>query len=248
MTKVFKITESMSKNRKILGLVSMMSPVELMKALVSNFELLPKEAAQVVYGLKKNSEGLSGGSIETNKMYPVPPSMKGSNDEDEFSLDEYSLRAGPDDDGRGKFPPDPRPSPDSFPYDPVFVNYMNNPKRKRPITSGKENDGEGNGIYQRNFHSPDGDMPGQGSSWSVHGRKGWSSAPGEFEIPPKSIKKADPVEFSQPLAGGQANHPPNAGDTEDGTVFMNDPNVGQTIWVPGRQGARSAPFRTYRKR
>lgn len=152
-SKVNVIVEDMCKNAKALGLVSMMGPIELMKGLMKHKELVPKDAAKVVLDLKKKAEGLSGASIETNKGFPVPASMKaGPEDED---VDEAITTVGggtkvrgggggPDVIKRHHFPPDPRPNYDSSGeddegiYKASFVNYMNNPKRKRPMMSGIE--------------------------------------------------------------------------------------------------------------
>ena len=146
--KVKTITETMCHNDKAMGLVSMMRPIELMKALVKHKELMPKDAAKVVLDLKKKAEGMASPGIETNKMYPVPSSMKDGGEDDDVEEGvsaggnkiAYGQGGGPDVVKRHHFPPDPRPSSNDYPYDDTFVNYMNNPKRKRPMTSGKEID------------------------------------------------------------------------------------------------------------
>ena len=308
--KVKKITEAMCRNNKVLGLVSMLRPIELMKALVRHKDLVPKDAAKIIFNLKKKAdEGMASPGIETNKSFPVPSCMKDNGEDEE--MEEGSLSAlskdvwggpRPDDDGSGKFPPDPRPNYDQpggeFPYEKSFTNYMNNPKRKkgyknlqmshkRPEPIDPEDvdsqphhpggtragnikhkppfrtdlklgqpggDGAGGaGMYSKSGpHSRSNAMPGQGTSWSTKGEPGWSASPKgkRFDRPPQSIRKKDRthVEFSQPTQGGQALRPDNAGDNDEETPsFMKDPNVGQTIWTPGRQKSRSAPYRTYRK-
>lgn len=275
------IIENLYQNKKALGLVSMMAPVELMKALVKNLDLVPKDAARVVLDLKKRVEGISNPGIESNKMYPVPPQHRKDPEDDQqdegvlgrpWGKDSYH---GPAGFSRHQFPPDPREEPGEYPYDDVFVHYMNKPKRKKPIMNSREpkvkhknpldidlrsgqpgGDGAGGGgIYRRSFHSRDNDTPGSGTSWSKQGKPGWSSSPKgkEFDVPPKSIKKSKPVELSQPVSGGQAKRPPNAGDNDGEPSFMKDPNVGQTIWDPktGKSGTsnfRKKPWRGYSRR
>ncbi len=264
----------MCKNRKALGLVSMMTPIELMKTLVQNTDLLPKEAAKVVMGLKKHVENIAAPGIEGNQMYPIPPSHRkdpeDNQDEDAEELDELGGGGGPGPIDRHHFPPDPREEPGDYPYDDVFVNYMNNPKRKKPLMTGREpkvrtkrnplnpnlgagqpgGDGAGGGGMHRRA-SGNGAMPGSGGSFTTAGTAGWSSSPAgqEFEIPSKSIKRSQRSNNE----GGQANHPPNAGDNDGNPNFMKSTNVGQTIWTPGtgRSGTsnhRMKPYRGYGKR
>lgn len=283
--RVNMISETMCKNHKALGLVSMMQPIELMKALVKHKDLLPKDAAKVILDLKKKVEGMVSPGIETNKEFPVPASMRGPNEEDE-EFEEIALGrpqgksvslVGPPEIKRHHFPPDPRADSNDYPYDDTFVNYMNNPKRKRPMMSHVEIDPEdlgsepilpggtragnvkhknpldidfrsgqpggdgagGGGIYQKSRHSRDNDMPSQGRSWNIRGPAGWASVlqGHEFEVPPKSIKKAGPVELSQPVSSLSSRGPDNAGDNEyDIPSFMKNSNTGAQISVVGYGG------------
>lgn len=290
-----KIIEDLCRNSKIVGLVSMMKPVELMKALVKHKDLLPKDAAKIIFDLKKKAEGMGQSAIEPNKQFPVPPTLRGADKDDPADeIEELSVPSGktvwgqgggPDAIRRHHFPPDPRSTGQDFPYEDTFVNYMNGPKRKRSLTTvqmshkdliGKILEGEkrnlkykpdltpdlyqgqaggdgagGLGIYSKNGpHARNNRTSSQATSWDTRGDPGWAASLNdkEFEVPPKSIKKADPVEFSQPTGGGQAHRPNNAGDDDDTPSFMKDPNVAQTIWVPGRQPAHSAPYRNWRRR
>jgi len=264
----------MCRNKKAMGLVSMMSPIELMKGLVKDLDILPKDAARMVMDLKKYSEALSNPSIETNKEYPVPAAMRNQpedNQEENAALGRPQGKSsfhGPTGFPRHHFPPDPREKPGDFPYDDVFTNYMNSPKRKKPLMTGREpkvktkqnplnpnfgagqpgGDGAGGGGMHRRS-SGNGSMPGSGASFSVHGPSGWSSAPpgAEFDVPPKTIKRA------RRKSELTTNRPPNAGDNDGTPSFMKTPNVGQTIWDPktGKSGTsnhRMKPWRGYGKR
>jgi len=263
--RVKRITEDLYKNKSAMGLVGLLDPVDLMKALVQDLDLLPKEAAKVVYDLRQRSEGLSSLSIEPGKEYPVPPTHKGADVDDIDDVDENSGLArgnaktvwggpGPEGIKRHQFPPDPREEPGDYPYDDVFVNYMNNPKRKKPLMNAKDKetnvkhknpldidlrsgqpggDGAGGGgIHQRTYHTRTGDQPGSGTSWSTKGKPGWSHhlKDKEFNTPPQSIRKKD----KKPVESGK---PDNAGDNDGEPQHLKQPNVGQNIPTIGFGGA-----------
>lgn len=281
--------EDVVKNKRVLGLVSLMEPTDLMRTLVKLLDVQPKSAAKMVLSLKRKAEGLSGGTIETNKEFPVPSNMRDDEGTDEEMEESSALargnakvswgRPGPDPVNRRHFPPDPQAhsfggkgEPDDeddqdFPYGASFTNYMNGPKRKKPLTSGREPKvkrkgafdvslhsrqpgGHGTGAHSKVQHSRANDTPSGGRSWNRQGSTpGWAGSLKDNEFDPFQRRVAKQTKNPIPLEDKMA----NAGDDDDEPSIFKEPNTGGTIWDPknGKSGTsnwRGTPWRGYKKR
>ena len=190
---------------KVLGLLKIMKPLDLVNILMKKMDLRPKEASRIVVNLLKK--------VHTKESLQ--------------ELDFVSFIPKPIDKGRG-FPPPPIKRPTEWPYDNMTVAIMDphsKGKKKGLTTSfdpadgapGLEDpniiiadpskvrrDGPGHGapgLQQKNSpHSIDGDQSSSSSSWSKTGPKGWARSMKSFDMPDNSSsQQADPVAGPPPL-------------------------------------------------
>ena len=182
---------------KVLGLLKIMKPLDLVNILMKKMDLQPREASKIVINLLKK--------VHTKD------SLK--------ELDFVSFIPKPIDKGRG-FPPPPIKRPTEWPYDSQTVAIMDpHSKGKKkglvssfdPLEDKSEEDpniiiadpskirrdgpGHGaSGLQQKNSpHSIDGDQSNSGSSWNKMGAKGWARSMATYEIPDDSSTQSEPV-------------------------------------------------------
>lgn len=116
-------------DKKVVGLVKIVKPLDILKTLVKHFDLLPKDAAIATLGLVKGSdpiqferlvrEGLPLGVMKTGQ-FPVPNKLKKKKD----SLEEISPLRGEPEFSKNVFPPEHhREFPNEFPYDDANVRW-----------------------------------------------------------------------------------------------------------------------------
>ena len=263
------ISEAMCKNKKALDLVMRLKPTDLMKSLISDMALVPKDAAKVVMSLRKQAE-----SVMVRRDFPTPTTLKGDDEvinslTNPEELDEFAGAHGPESPPRHHLPPDPIDEPGEWPYDDMTTAGMatKNKQRKRSITSSKKpkkrinryvfgnvNDKDlavtapgvsGKGVSQKSAPHSDGDQPSGGSSWSTRGRPGWSSSPPgkEFEIPPKSLFTKDRKRIED-----DNQKVVNAGDNDDEPSIFKNANTGQGIPQMGHGGRNPGRRLGFRKR
>lgn len=116
-------------DKKIVGLVKIVKPLDILKTLVKHFDLLPKDAAVATLGLVKGSdpvqferlvrEGLPLGVMKAGQ-FPVPNKLKRKKD----SLEEISPLRGEPEFQKHLFPPEKhRKMASTFPYDDQTVRW-----------------------------------------------------------------------------------------------------------------------------
>jgi len=139
-----RVIDKLISTKKVLDIVKLMQPLDIASVVAVELDLHPLDAARAAVGLIKHNhdvhyEGLAGGSIETNKEFPVPPDRRRKNHVDP----EVGIEAGyHKDEGmmakpqgkidvtprhvipRHHFPPDPRDRPEGWPYDDATVAGM----------------------------------------------------------------------------------------------------------------------------
>lgn len=189
------LVEKLVADTKVLGLVKMMQPVDVVAIISKDLDLFPDEAERVTSSLlhhAHNCEGMSSPGIESNKKYPVPEKLR------KKDIEEYINIVPKYDFSRYHFPPDPVDEPGEWPYDDMTKAAIDpkNKSRKRPLMQGpldtdlRKNqpggDGAGGkGIYSKNApHNRHNSTP-SGRSWDRKGTPGWSSSPQgkEFSLP-----------------------------------------------------------------
>lgn len=157
---ISSVVDKLIMNKKILDIVKLMAPLDIAKVIAIELDLHPVDSAKAALGLIKHNhdvhyEGLAGGSIETNKQYPIPPAKRRKNhvnpeigieagykkDEGMMAKPQGKTDATPHHDiPRHHFPPDPRDRPEGWPYDAATKAGMDPAKRghRRGLTSGKD--------------------------------------------------------------------------------------------------------------
>ena len=127
---VKRLVREFLTDKKVVGLVKLVQPIDLVKALARDFGLHPKDAVSVTLDLIKGSdpvkfenlvrEGLPLGSWEPNSQFPVPNRLKRKKD----SLEELSPLRGEPEFQKHLFPPEHhRNFPSEFPYDQATVRW-----------------------------------------------------------------------------------------------------------------------------
>lgn len=117
-------------DKKVVGLIKLVKPIELVKALVRDLGLCPADAASATLELVKGSdpvqfeqlvrEGLPIGSWEPNSQFPVPNKLKKKKD----NLEELSPIGAYPDFRKAEIPPEHhRSMPNEFPYDDQSVRW-----------------------------------------------------------------------------------------------------------------------------
>ena len=185
--------------KRIIGLVKMMKPLDIFAVLAKDLSLCDEDAEIATKNLLQHVhnvhyEGLSYPSIETNKQYPVPPTMK-----KEFAINATTMSAAPEI-NPDEFPPAPLSRAPGWPFDSATLAAMS-PRQKGkqiPLMQGpfdpnkKQIGGSGNGIFSKNSpHCKDNSTSTSGASLNIKGTPGWSSSPPgkEFDLPEKRNKK-----------------------------------------------------------
>lgn len=197
------IIDKLIANQKVVELVKMMQPVDIVAVISTDLGLQSQSASSVVSNLLRRIEGVASPAIETNKQYPVPSVIRRDNNVDEDfvnNLGQTAPEMNPD-----EFPPEPRKKPGEWPYDAMTTAAMSpkNKGRRRGMIDSKtpgENPfnanlkkrlqpggdyGGSQGIYSRNsphFDNPD---SSSGRSYDAKGKPGWSSSPPgkQFDLP-----------------------------------------------------------------
>jgi len=138
-------------NQKIIELVKVMEPMDMIAVISDDLDLCSSDATNVVANLlmhvnRMNSEGLSGGSIETNMQYPVPSKIKRDNESGEEIDEDFINNLGSLSPTMVKyqFPHDQRDQDQDWPYSDATIAYMDpkNKRGKRGLTSNKKNNGK----------------------------------------------------------------------------------------------------------
>ena len=117
-------------DKKVIGLVRLVKPIDLVKSLVNDMGLCATDAAAVTLDLIKSSdpvkfeqlvrEGLPIGSWEPNSQFPVPNRLKKKKD----NLEELSPIGAYPDFRKAEIPPEHhRNFPSEFPYDQATVRW-----------------------------------------------------------------------------------------------------------------------------
>lgn len=144
-----EILEFLCKKPKVIGLVKMLPPKNIIKIIAKTFDLQPADAEKVSDGLLKHNfsvhnkrkvEGVPFGSFEKSSQYPIPVKLK-KRKTDEDDLGEDEIVEGPSgplgkDSGfsrpdikKSEFPPQRHREKDKvWPYDDMTVQFM----KKRP--------------------------------------------------------------------------------------------------------------------
>jgi hypothetical protein len=155
-------------NKKVLDLVKIMKPLDVVRILVKKVDLHPKEASRIAVDLLKK---IHGSSLKELDFIDYTPKF----------IDKTKTPT-----------PMGAPRPTGWPYDDMTKSIMDphTKGKKMPLLQGVEKMKKNNpggyspGLQQKvEPHSMDGSQSSSSSSWSKDGVKGWSKAMGSYEIP-----------------------------------------------------------------
>lgn len=205
--KLENLVAKLAANEKLVELVKMMEPSDIIAVVTVDLGLQPQDAENLTNNLLKHVEGMSGLAVDStvSNKYPVPSNLRKPNDTD-ISVEEdagnfiNNLGSLVPDMNPDYFPPQPRPDPEEWPYDKATVAYMDphNKGQKRGMMDAKDNDppgenpfnanlkkrlqpggdyGGSQGIYSRDTPHFDNPDSSSGRSYDAKGKPGWSSSP-----------------------------------------------------------------------
>jgi len=112
-------------NKRVMGLVRLMKPLDVCRAIAVNLDMKPKDAAKLTAGLLKHSKKPNDRELKHqdggNQTWPVPTKLKKAKP----TIETGNLRGEPEFQ-KHLFPPeDHRSKPGEWPYDEQNVAYMN---------------------------------------------------------------------------------------------------------------------------
>jgi hypothetical protein len=168
-------------NGKVMGLVKLMKPMDVVAVISTKMELCDRDAKFVTKNLLQHKESY------INNLGALVPDIK-----------------------RYHFPPDPIEEPGQWPYDDMTKAAMDphNKGKKRPLMTSldpldidpqaKDQSGTSDsGLYLKSPpHAQGNSMPVSGRSFDKRGTPGWSASPPgkEFELPDNiDVTKPSPV-------------------------------------------------------
>src|SRR5690606_31916774 len=141
-----EIIIALKANNKLIGLIKHVTPTDIVKMLVQDHDLCPKDAAQVAMGLLAKEAGMPASGIEPTMSYPISKQFRNTKKkhfEDEFdfvdekkSLNEIqpnlkSVLTPGFTVQKHQFSQQPRGKPSDWPYDDASVAYSKNKHKPR---------------------------------------------------------------------------------------------------------------------
>ena len=130
MLQIEQLVKEFLTNKKVVGLVKFVKPLDVLKLLVKDHDICPKDAAVVTLDLLQKSdpvqfeswirEGLPLSSWKQGMQFPVSPQMKKKKEK----IEEISPLRGEPEFQKHLFPPEHHRSlPKQFPYDSATVRW-----------------------------------------------------------------------------------------------------------------------------
>ena len=142
------LIDKLTSNEKILGLVKMMQPLDVVAVIATDLSLHDKDAKSVVANLLAHlihQEGMASPGIETNMQYPIPAKLRRDTNDNEDLEEDFvnNLGALTPDIKIYQFPTQGEPDPEDWPYDAITKAAMDthNKANKKGLTSGKTTKG-----------------------------------------------------------------------------------------------------------